>query len=310
MEPPQVDEGVRATQDPQRAQPSAVHGTLAGARTGTAARAGPLPLASLTCKRHGAQDGPDLRQHLAETTARRKALDRRIHSLRAELRLCEVTGENLTQMEAFLAAAVADLRPQDASHSLPKPQEFQLDGATSSAAGTALHASRSDAATETEPSSPIGTPRQVLESDCDDPWHWDSSTCLWRWESPAFEMLDHGDLEHWEISLDGLGVARCGLCGLRLPLNQDLIDRHACQHCDQQLLSRIRDHASPPGGHRRDEVAPTAQTVPATFGGRGSGPFESSAHRARRRACCTVWPLNLGLGVIASIYHPARRQGS
>lgn len=264
-----------------------------------------LPLALLTCDVQSLLEGSALRRRLAETIARRRSLDDRIRSLRAELRFCEEGHASLMQEELLLSAEVAELESEGSPASSPKLREFKLDDSVSIGASTDLCDSQSDPAVQTESTSLNSTPRQAEDADCQG---------LARDDLADAREQEEGELSDLEGRLDSVGVARCRRCGLRLPLNQDVIDAHASQCYDQhrctgrQLLCSLHVPAPPADEQHRTSAAPSSGTE-GTPGNRANDAHQPPVLGPRQRACCAAWPFFLGPGVFAAVNHVPVRPG-
>lgn len=192
-----------------------------------------LPTRHGSCKRRD-----DLQQRLKQTTAQLQKLDRRIESLRGELRACEGDRRSLAQMEVWLSREVAGMEPLDT----PALEQYVLtDDVSTYPAYAGPAVCEVDAETKdqchistSDPSSFINEGDQSL----------DSFMC----EAPQEE--EDPDMEDWEASLDAIGVAKCRLCGLRLPLDPELIDQHARGCCGDQRDSRFASSQQVPGRSR------------------------------------------------------------
>lgn len=58
-----------------------------------------------------------------------------------------------------------------------------------------------------------------------------SSFCDGDWEAEQLGCGGPGDADDWEHALDALGVARCGVCRMKLPLDVQAIEEH-CVECE------------------------------------------------------------------------------
>lgn len=184
-----------------------------------------------------------LRRKLQETVTEREELDSRIKTLRTELRFCETSREALVQMEVWMAREVAEY--DEASKPL-EPQLTSLDdfcgadqGATSAPSTPAstraplLRALRTPRSAGRSPRA--RTPRAAspkrVRGDLERP--------MARWEPSAGSAVPAPAVcaaQEWEESI-GKDTATCCHCGLRFPLDAEMIEMHSKQ-CSQRKGNR------------------------------------------------------------------------
>ncbi|CAE7379317.1 unnamed protein product [Symbiodinium pilosum] len=136
-----------------------------------------------------------LEQELYETVADKQAFQVKLRQLRSEVRLVEASLEALQQKESFLTHELA--KRTKVQKELPSVDDFVQGRALESAIPKFY-----DLEKEVESltiGDEAGTDNPGQQAECDD----------------------------WEEMLESLGVARCGYCGVRLPLDIAAIELHS-----------------------------------------------------------------------------------
>lgn len=162
------------------------------------------------------RDPAELQQDLDETSAQRRDaeiqlqdLNAQLKSLQAKVRECEQTWQQLAKKEARLQNDLA-------------AQQDGLEAEDSDGADGRLRSPRK--------SEPVVFNLQELQ---DSSGH--QIQTFFDLECGPVSMSDgedDDDLDDWEDGLDALGIAKCRLCGLKLPLDIDTIDKHS-KECEQ-----------------------------------------------------------------------------
>lgn len=190
-----------------------------------------------------------LRRKLQDTVAEREELDSRIRALRTELRFCETGRQALLDMEVWIASQVAEL--EEASKPL-SPDLTSLDdfcGAQAAqlaapAAPSRVERLRSSLRT---PRSAGRSPRARTPRAASPRRVRDRERSISRWEPSAGSAVAapaSSAAQEWEDSL-GKDTATCSLCGLRFPLDAEMIQQHS-KICSQRkgcrnMLEMVED---------------------------------------------------------------------
>eukprot|EP00439_Symbiodinium_sp_Y106_P065251 s2179_g10.t1 len=145
---------------------------------------------------------PDaLEQELYETVADKQAFQVKLRQLRSEVRLVEASLEALQQKESWLTHELA--KRTRVRTELPSVDDFVQGRALESAIPKFFDLDQ-------EPKEPEELQSDERESENAE-------------ESPS----QKAESDDWEEMLESLGVARCGYCGLRLPLDIAAIEQHS-----------------------------------------------------------------------------------
>eukprot|EP00440_Ansanella_granifera_P013040 gb/GFBE01014166.1/.p1 GENE.gb/GFBE01014166.1/~~gb/GFBE01014166.1/.p1 ORF type:complete len:200 (+),score=35.85 gb/GFBE01014166.1/:1-600(+) len=145
-------------------------------------------------------DRDALQRDLVETMRDRKAFEQKLRELRAEVRLIEASVDALVQKENWLQRELVN------TPAVAEPLT-SLDDFLSGRAPAPQLASAGPAFFELSAAG-AETPRQAAD------------------DAEGAELGDD-----WEAVLDATGVARCGQCGVRLPLDMAAIEKHSKQCC-------------------------------------------------------------------------------
>mmetsp|Transcript_78007 Transcript_78007/g.135204 ORF Transcript_78007/g.135204 Transcript_78007/m.135204 type:complete len:285 (-) Transcript_78007:44-898(-) len=186
-----------------------------------------------------------LRRKLQDTVAEREALDSRIRALRTELRFCETSREALLDMEVWISSQVAEL--EEASKPL-SAELTSLDDFCGAQASQPLSASAPSRASLLRSS--LRTPRSAGRSPrtrtprAASPRRvrGEPERPLARCEPSAGSAVAAPALcaaQEWEDSL-GKDTATCCHCGLKFPLDAEMIEMHSKQ-CSQRPRKSSRN---------------------------------------------------------------------
>ncbi|CAE7398084.1 unnamed protein product [Symbiodinium necroappetens] len=146
---------------------------------------------------------PDaLEQELYETVADKQAFQVKLRQLRSEVRLVEASLEALQQKESWLTHELA--KRTRVRTELPSVDDFVQGRALESAIPKFFDLDQ-------EPKEP-----EELRSDEGE-----------SGENAGESQSQKAESDDWEEMLESLGVARCGYCGLRLPLDIAAIEQHS-----------------------------------------------------------------------------------
>mmetsp|Transcript_36965 Transcript_36965/g.69106 ORF Transcript_36965/g.69106 Transcript_36965/m.69106 type:complete len:200 (-) Transcript_36965:91-690(-) len=78
---------------------------------------------------------------------------------------------------------------------------------------------------------------------------------------PAESVSTPRRVEDWEVGLDSFGVAKCGVCGMKLPLDAEEIEKHSLECEAAQRSGNCEEFArtrSEPGNPRVADLMPGA----------------------------------------------------
>lgn len=163
--------------------------------------------------------------------ARLKELHRQLDSIRNEIIQCERKRDALSYKEGWLRQKSLDQLPTLEEFIGPRSEPVIFDMAEAGSA--ALEATprvgakdhvHLDGAMETGGGAATETPSLPRCESQDKPE----------------VALTRTDTEDWEDGLDGLGIAKCHKCGMRLPLDLELIDQHSKECCWVPAAVRAR----------------------------------------------------------------------
>ncbi|CAE7029328.1 unnamed protein product [Symbiodinium natans] len=144
---------------------------------------------------------PDaLEQELYETVADKQAFQVKLRQLRSEVRLVEASLEALQQKESWLTHELA--KRTKVRTELPSVEDFVQGRALESAIPKFFDLDQEPIGLRNNE----GNEDEVVESQ---------------------SQQDKAESDDWEEMLESLGVARCGYCGLRLPLDIAAIEQHS-----------------------------------------------------------------------------------
>eukprot|EP00913_Durusdinium_trenchii_P014414 g13520.t1 len=149
-----------------------------------------------------AANASTLEQELYSTVGDKQVFLVRLRQLRSEVRLVEASLEALQQKEDWLTRELA--KRSSAREDLPSVDDF-LEG-KASAEGTRFFE--------------LEDPAEDRSVCCTHHAH-NSSACQ------DGDQDEHSQADDWERLLDAMGVARCGSCGTRLPLDMAAIEQHS-----------------------------------------------------------------------------------
>lgn len=169
------------------------------------------------------RDKEDLRLEFNRTVSERQVFDQKIREMRAELRLLETSQQALVQHERWLqremahapeaTMALEDFLSGDASP-INGPQFFHLQDPPEDEA----HPETEDG----EKARGGAAPSPSSSQDTGAPLHDGIFTSDGDGEGSAEDQA----MEDWETSLDNMGIAKCRQCGLRMPLDVGIIEKH------------------------------------------------------------------------------------
>ncbi|CAE8678546.1 unnamed protein product [Polarella glacialis] len=179
-------------------------------------------------------DRDHLQQELCETVQDRQAFGAKLGQLRAEVRLIEASLQALAQKETWLLGQVSRL---NAAPSLLEEDFLALGNETGAAgpkffeleAGSSFDLSEPGSGRPGETGRSVAShvasqgPTESMDLAADDEDEEQSGAA----DFPASSWKVDSEVEDWEAVLDSMGVARCGQCGLRFPLDMAVIEHHS-----------------------------------------------------------------------------------
>lgn len=144
-------------------------------------------------------DRAAVQKELDDTVSARKAMDSQLHNLRLELGRCQLERDTLVAKESELTLQLSSEMPSLGDFFAGKvrpdgPVMFEL---------------------EQDQANPVKTLHCLDDSDEDD-------------TSPGGDSM----ADPWEDGLDSFGIAKCRLCGVRVPVDIESIEKHSkeCIH--------------------------------------------------------------------------------
>eukprot|EP00927_Polykrikos_kofoidii_P026650 TRINITY_DN23695_c0_g1_i1.p1 TRINITY_DN23695_c0_g1~~TRINITY_DN23695_c0_g1_i1.p1 ORF type:complete len:207 (-),score=57.50 TRINITY_DN23695_c0_g1_i1:277-897(-) len=149
-----------------------------------------------------------------------EVLDRLIVELREELRQFESRREAILKRKDDLQQQAGDACVQLASLEIPKPAELKV---------FEISCKEDAPGEEATPTAEVVTTSSAAAA-----------------ENPPLAPAKAAVGEDWERGLDSFGVAKCGVCGLKFPLDVKEIEKH-CLECEESQRPRASSLNTPRG---------------------------------------------------------------